>query len=171
LAAAGLAAVGLAAAGRAAVGRTAGRPVAWITFGSPGAAGLASVVEAGAFGSTESADGLAAATGGFAVALAAGGAGFAGSAFFATFLTVFLAPAFRARGFLTVFLVAAWAAAFLAAEMAVGRSARPEALKLVRRRSATSASMPLRLDLTWMPIFSRVAMISSAGTPVSFASL
>jgi hypothetical protein len=154
-----------------------GRPGAWKIFGLPGAGGLAAAA-AGAF----AAGGLAAAavgafaagglTSGVGGAFAAGGlaacgGGVAAGVFFATVLTVFLAGAFLVGAF----LAGALAGAGLAPETAVGRSARPELLKLVRNRSATSASMPLRLDLTWMPIFSRVAMISSAGTPVSFASL
>ena len=158
-AAAGRARPGRAAAGLAAAGLMGGRPGAWKTFGLPDSGGLAAAA-VGAF----AAGGLAAAAvGAFAIGgLASGVLGVAAGTFFAAVLTVFLAGAF---------LAGALAGAGLAAETAVGRSARPELLKLVRNRSATSASMPLRLDLTWMPIFSSVAMISSAGTPVSFASL
>jgi hypothetical protein len=152
----------------AAAGLTGGRAGAGITFGLPGSVGFAAAAgglaaTAGAFAAGAGVAGLAAGRLATGVAGLAAGCLATGVAFFAAFFTgVFLAAAL-AGAFL--------AAAFLAPETAVGRSARPELLKLVRSRSATSESIPLRLDLTWMPIFSRVAMISSAGTPVSFASL
>jgi hypothetical protein len=162
-----LAASGLAAVGLASIGLPATRPGAGITTGRRWSEG-------------RTADGGLAAAGLVMPGLAAAGLvtpgfGAAGLAL-AGLEAGGLAPAFvLAAGFALAAGLAlaagfALAAAGLAGFSAVRRAERGEGFRLERRRSATSGSMPLRLDLTWMPIFSSVAMSSSAGTPVSFAS-